>query len=100
MTVAELNIAEIAYENGEIKQRYTRYLASDGKRWVRHGLFRAYHPTGELASEGHYEHGLEQGAWCDYHANGQKAAEGRYDKGSETPGSWRYWNPAGIEETH
>ena len=77
MTVAELNIAEIAHENGETKQRYTRYLASDGKRWVRHGLFRAYHPTGELAAEGHYEHGLEQGAWCDYHPNGQKAEIGR-----------------------
>jgi antitoxin component YwqK of YwqJK toxin-antitoxin module len=98
MTHAELNLAEVADENGQVKQRYERYLAADGRRWVRHGLFRGYHPTGRLATTGHYEHGVEQGMWYAYHANGQKAAQGEYVGGSERPGSWRYWNAAGVEE--
>jgi ribosomal protein S27AE len=85
---AELNVAEIPYDDGTVRFRYARYLAPDGTRWVRHGLFRAFHPDGTLASEGHYEHGLESGVWRDYHANGQLAAEGTYSKG-EKVGTWK-----------
>lgn len=91
---ADLNIAEIPWEDGGIRFRYMRYLSADGKRWIRHGLFRAYHRNGTLASEGNYEHGLEQGLWRDYHENGQLAAEGAYSAGEEV-GRWRYWNDRG-----
>jgi antitoxin component YwqK of YwqJK toxin-antitoxin module len=98
MTAADLSIAEILHEDGYVQYRYSRYLASDGERWIRHGLFLAYHPNGDLASEGKYEHGLEQGLWRDYYDNGQKAAEGQYCDGREVAGSWVYWNPAGAQE--
>jgi antitoxin component YwqK of YwqJK toxin-antitoxin module len=95
--MADLNIAEIPYPSGQLKYRYSRYLASDGGSWIRHGLFRAYHENGQLASEGNYVDGLEQGFWRDYHENGQIAAEGEYKDGTEV-GTWRYWNGEGAQE--
>ncbi len=93
--VTDLNVAEIPFENGTVRYRYSRYLADDGQRWIRHGLFRAYATDGTLASEGHYEHGLEHGLWRDYHESGQLAAEGHYDQGREVAETWRYWDPTG-----
>jgi len=95
---ADLNIAEIPYETGEVHYRYSRYLSEDGTRWVRHGLFCAYHRNGALASEGHYVDGVEQGIWHDFHENGQMAAEGMYEGGAEV-GEWRYWNADGSTTT-
>src|SRR5262245_55641160 len=93
----ELNIAEILYETGQIKQRYSRYLSRDGSRWMRHGLFRAYHRNGSLASEGNYAHGTEEGLWRAYHENGRLAAEGYYEGGKEV-GEWKTWNDKGERE--
>lgn len=94
----DLNIAEIHYDSGEIKQRYARYLSPDGSRWVRHGLFRAYHRNGQLATEGNYVHGVEEGIWRDYHENGRLAAEGFYKDGKEF-GEWKSWNDQGALES-
>jgi antitoxin component YwqK of YwqJK toxin-antitoxin module len=96
MIEADLNIAEVPYETGEIRYRYTRYLSPDGARWIRHGLFRAYHRNGGVASEGRYENGVEEGLWRDYYENGVLAAEGRYQQGQEA-GEWRYWDNSGRE---
>lgn len=93
--MTELNIAEIPYETGQIHYRYARYLSGDGTRWIRHGLFKAYHPNGGLASEGEYVDGLEHGPWRDFHENGKPAAEGRYEHGKEV-GEWRYWDEDGA----
>jgi hypothetical protein len=65
--MTDLNIAEIPHENGGMRFRYARKMSPDGSRWIRHGLFVAYHPNGVKASEGSYEEGVEQGAWRDYH---------------------------------
>lgn len=92
--MSDLNIAEIPYETGEIHFRYARYLSDDGSRWIRHGLFRAYHLNGNLASEGNYIDGAEHGQWRDYHENGQLAAEGLYENGKEA-GQWLFWNEDG-----
>ena len=92
----DLNIAEIPYPSGQIKWRYSRYLASDGSKWIRHGPFHAYHENGTLASEGTYEHGAEHGEWRDYHHNGQLAAKGNYEHGNEI-GNWQYWNEDGTK---
>ncbi|MFZ5497239.1 MAG: toxin-antitoxin system YwqK family antitoxin [Verrucomicrobiota bacterium] len=95
---SELNIAEILYHNGgPIHFRYTRYLSPQGDKWIRHGLFRAYHVNGQLSSEGYYTHGFEEGIWRDYHENGQLAAEGAYEKGQKV-GKWKYWNSNGENE--
>jgi antitoxin component YwqK of YwqJK toxin-antitoxin module len=90
----DVNIAEIPYESGEIHFRYSRYLSSDGSRWIRHGLFRAYYQSGSLASEGNYADGVEQGPWRDYHENGKLASEGMYERGQEV-GEWKYWQADG-----
>lgn len=74
----DLNIAEIFHETGELQYRYSRYMANDGSKWVRHGLFTAFHRNGERASEGTYVDGFEEGNWRDFHENGLVAAEGSY----------------------
>lgn len=91
---ADLNIAEIPYESGEIRFRYTRVMSEDGSRWIRQGLFREYHQNGQVIAEGEYANGKEQGLWREYYPNGQLAAEGCYENGREV-GEWRYWNPDG-----
>mgnify|MGYP004546618449 CR=1 FL=1 len=93
----DLNIAEISYETGEIRLRYARRLSPDGTRWIRHGLFTEFHRNGQMASQGIYENGLEEGSWHDFYESGQVAAQGMYSSGTEV-GIWRYWNPDGIEE--
>ena len=57
--MTDLAIAEVFYESGALRYRYARYQAPDGSRWIRHGLFVAYHENGAVASEGGYEHGVE-----------------------------------------
>jgi len=93
--MSDLNIAEISLEDGGIRYRYARKLSDDGARWIRHGLFRAYHSNGKLASEGSYKDGQETGLWRDFHDNGQLAAEGNYVAGEEA-GVWRYWDSDGA----
>jgi antitoxin component YwqK of YwqJK toxin-antitoxin module len=93
----QLEIAEIPYESGAIKYLYSRYLSEDGARWIRHGLFTAFHENGTKASELHYEHGTEHGESIDFHPNGQMAAQGQYNEGKEH-GLWRYWTEDGVEE--
>jgi antitoxin component YwqK of YwqJK toxin-antitoxin module len=95
--MADLEIAEIPYDSGEIRFRYARYLSVDGSRWVRHGLFFAYHSNGQLASEGNYLDGVEHGHWKDFHDNGQLAAEGDYQHGQEV-GEWKFWKPDGSPD--
>jgi MORN repeat variant len=95
--MSDLYIAEIPYETGEIHFRYSRYLSGDGSRWIRHGLFRAYYQSGNLASEGHYRDGSEHGLWRNYHENGQLATEGNYENGKEV-GVWQFWKEDGSEE--
>jgi antitoxin component YwqK of YwqJK toxin-antitoxin module len=92
-----LHIAEIPWDSGTIRFRYSRILSEDGLRWVRHGLFVAYHESGAIASEGHYQHGAEEGTWCDYHENGCLAAEGYY-RGGKEEGVWRFWAADGTGE--
>ena len=92
--MADLNTAEITYPSGSINFRYSRYLSEDAEKWIRHGLFMAYHENGTPASKGFYKHGSEHGLWHDFHPNGQLAAEGNYENGNEI-GVWNYWNEDG-----
>ena len=89
--ILQLNIAEIFYESGKLRYRYVRYLASDGSRWIRHGPFTAFHENGQLASEGNYVDGLENGVWRDFREDGRLAAEGHYKLGQDM-GEWQYWD--------
>ncbi len=88
--MSDLQIAEIPFEDGTIRFRYARKKSSDGARWIRDGLFRAFHPNGTLASEGNYSDGLEDGAWREFHENGCLASEGCYIRGMEVR-PWQFW---------
>lgn len=92
-----LYIAEIPYETGEIHYRYSRKISDDETKWIRDGLFTEYYPTGNIASTGLYDNGLETGHWIDYHQNGQIAAEGDYVNGKEV-GKWSYYDEDGNLE--
>lgn len=94
----DLNIAEIRYEGGSVRFRYSRLLSEDGTRWIRHGMFVEYAEDGTIISEGSYVNGLEHGIWHDYHPNGQLAAEGVYENGREH-GRWKHWDAVGVEES-
>ncbi len=92
-----LHISEIPWETGELRYRYSRRLSEDGSRWIRHGLFQAFHVGGGLASEGMYADGREEGVWRDFHENGRLAAEGNYREGLKD-GVWRFWTDDGVLE--
>src|SRR5947209_710870 len=94
---AQVVTAEIAYPGGAVQFRFGRYLSGDGSRWVRHGPFHEFYQSGQVHTEGNYEHGLEQGLWREYHENGQVAAEGHFVDGAED-GVWQWWNAKGREE--
>ena len=96
-TANRLDLAEIAYEDGGTHFRYSRYLAADRTRWIRHGLYRSYHRNGQVATEGEYQDGAETGVWRDFHENGVVAAQGEYSDGKEH-GMWLFWSPAGQLE--
>lgn len=97
MTATELHIAEIPFESGKIRLRYSRYLSPDGAKWIRHGLFISYYESGQISSEVIYEHGVEHGLCRDYYENGRLAAEGEYWGGKEE-GEWRFWDQDGNPE--
>lgn len=92
-----LHMAEIPYETGELRYRYTRRLSPDGTKWIRDGRFEEYCRNGNLVSEGYYEDGFEEGYWKDYHDNGNIAAEGVYCRGKEV-GTWRFYDEQGRPE--
>lgn len=92
-----LYIAEIPYETGEVRFRYSRKMSDDGTKWIRHGLFTEYHQNGNILSTGLYNEGLENGHWKDYHENGNIAAEGDYKNGNEI-GKWLYYDENGNLE--
>ena len=95
--VADLNIAEIQYQSGAVRYRYSRILSPDGARWVRHGLFVEYTEAGTVIAEGQYVNGAEHGEWKEYHPNGKLAARGHYANGTEV-GEWQYWDDQGNPE--
>lgn len=93
-----LQIAEKTDEHGVMRYRYTYYFSEEQGERVRHGLFTAYHANGNMASEGLYEHGLEQGLWRDFHENGKLAAQGYYVDGKQNDG-WVFWHEDGSLNT-
>ncbi|WP_124540715.1 tetratricopeptide repeat protein [Piscinibacter terrae] len=95
-STADLNIAEVPHDNGQLRFRYARVMFADAARWIRHGLFTEYSEAGQRLSEGHYVQGQEHGLWRDFHPNGQLAALGEYVGGKEH-GIWRFWDEAGTE---
>ncbi len=93
-----MHLAEIPYETGELRFRYTRMLSDDCTRWIRHGLFCGYHRNGTVISEGHYALGCEGVVWRDFDETGAPPTEGHCFDGAET-GEWRFRDAAGKPVT-
>lgn len=77
------------YENGSINMAGPLDSNAD-----RHGSWKAYYKTGQLWSEGSFEHGLSTGKIVMYYETGELRAEGEYLKGERT-GKWVYYNKSG-----
>jgi antitoxin component YwqK of YwqJK toxin-antitoxin module len=67
-----------------------------GDECIPHGLWRHWHPKGQLAASGRYEWGRPEGDFVWRHDNGQKAAAGSYAAGQPS-GAWRWWNADGLQ---
>ena len=62
--------------------------------WRRDGPFRAWHSSGELAEEGAFRDGLQEGAWTTWHVGGAPHARGSYLFGAKE-GVWIERRPDG-----
>ncbi len=62
---------------------------------VKHGLFTAWHPNGQIKMQGEYRFDLPVGVFVWHFANGQKAIEGAYEDGLQT-GEWCWWHENGL----
>ena len=67
------------YPDGSLKERGFAYAGEEAR--VLHGPYQRWHPTGELASEGHWEHGRRHGAWHFWHPTGEQRLEGFFVEG-------------------
>ena len=59
-----------------------------------HGPLTIWHPNGNLAFEGEYDHDVQVGPFTWWHANAQQALSGHYDQGKQQ-GAWTWWHENG-----
>jgi antitoxin component YwqK of YwqJK toxin-antitoxin module len=67
-----------------------------GQECIPHGLWKHWHPGGQVAAEGRYAWGRPVGEFTWRHANGQKSAVGAYADDGRPAGVWRWWDPDGA----
>jgi antitoxin component YwqK of YwqJK toxin-antitoxin module len=68
-------------------------LAND--KSYRVGLWKTFHESGQLKSEGNYKDGKQIGLWKTYHENGQLREEGYYNLLDGMTGSWKKYHSNG-----
>ena len=59
------------------------------------GVWKEYHPNGELKSQGEYVNGKRIGDWVFYHPNKKVEQKGKYDKKGRAQGSWKWYYDTG-----
>ena len=64
----------------------------------RHGVWRVWHPNGQLQMQGSYEKDKPVGQFSWWHANGQLALQGAYTEGKRD-GEWRWWHANGLKRS-
>lgn len=67
------------YPDGSPKAKGFAFAGAEGR--VLHGPYQAWHPTGGLASEGHWQQGHRHGAWHFWYPGGQQRLEGFFVEG-------------------
>jgi hypothetical protein len=69
---------------------------SDG--WVRHGPARTWAASGQLETEGEYDHGLRTGSWTRYWPSGMRRAQAEFRDGRQH--GWQHgWDEYGEPES-
>lgn len=63
---------------------------------VRHGTARSWHSNGQLAFEGEYSQGRQNGEFKWYFENGQPRIRGHYADGNRI-GEWTWWHTNGMK---
>ncbi|MBS0211433.1 MAG: hypothetical protein JSS27_21030 [Planctomycetes bacterium] len=66
---------------------------------VRHGGWKLWHASGQLAASGQFEHDRPVGKFEWVHANGQQACRGEYVQGQPV-GVWTWWHANGSKEAN
>ena len=61
---------------------------------LRHGLSQHWHPNGQLALSGQYDHDQRVGNFTYWYANGHKASEGKF-RNDNLHGTWVWWHENG-----
>lgn len=69
------------------------YKDADAK--TEHGVFRYYHPNGQLQSTGGYNHGKRHGVWLRFYDNGMLQDSATYNAGTVV-GVRLGWHPNGV----
>lgn len=59
------------------------------------GVWKEYHPNGELKSQGEYVNGKRIGDWSFYHPNKKVEQKGKYDKKGRAQGPWKWYYESG-----
>ncbi len=78
----DYDTVQTVWPNGHLQEWYTRASFSGNERgFVKHGQYRSWHENGQLAEEGRYEWGAQDGVWIIWAENGQRLAEATYRKG-------------------
>jgi hypothetical protein len=74
-------------------------LAAEGSYidGMQQGLWLSWHENGKLAAQGVMVDDQKQGLWEGWHSNGNIESKGNYDHGKET-GHWSFWYADGQKE--
>lgn len=72
------------------QQRFT------GGEWLKHGPFTFYDDRGDVVATGHYEDGLETGAWTETYED-RCTGRGMYVEGQRS-GPWQTFHPKGMPQ--
>lgn len=74
------------------------YLVGEGvmdEKGRQQGVWKEYHPTGELRATGEYSDGRRIGEWVFYHTNGKIEQRGKYDAKGKAQGTWKWFYETG-----
>ncbi|MBA3971049.1 MAG: toxin-antitoxin system YwqK family antitoxin, partial [Bacteroidetes bacterium] len=59
------------------------------------GLWKEYHPNGEVKSQGEYLNSKRVGDWAFYHPNKKMEQKGKYDRKGRAQGIWKWYYESG-----
>ncbi len=59
------------------------------------GVWKEYHPNGQIKSQGEYVNSKRIGEWVFYHPNGKVEQKGKYDKKGKAQGVWKWFYESG-----